>query len=32
MLVVLCDTLHVVLSVPLGMSLGWDVELASRIQ
>ena len=31
MLVVLCD-ICVVLSVPLGMSLGWDVDLASRIQ
>ena len=29
----LCSEIHcVVLSVPLGMSLGWDVDLASRIQ
>ena len=32
MLVVLCEIQCVVLSVPLGMSLGWDVDLASRIQ
>ena len=30
MLVVLCDTNCVVLSVPLGMSLGWDVDFQSN--